>query len=373
MIRQFVGLLTVLSASSQSCRDASVTTTNTFGSRFQAGSISTAGVFKPFVATTPNWPTTGVTCFNTAPAVYPTVLVASAPATYFYTSNPAVQQQPSEVNVHPGDEPAAVRYATPTSGTYRVRGQFRTLDSQTTTNVKIARSSSPTAVFTGAFSAQPLGSTLPFDFNIVLTAGEFVDFIVDNGNGAYLFDSTGLTASIVPVDNVITILAFGSHFQAGSATTLGVFKPFTSIASNSPVTGVITLNTPPVTFPNVLVALTPATYYPTSTPAVQQLPSELNVHPGDESSVVRFIAPFTGTYRVKGHFRTLDSQTTTSVGIPRASFSGTFASQPVGSALPFDVSVAVLAGDPVDFVVGNSNGSFLFDSTGLTASVVLTC
>jgi len=101
-------------------------------------------------------------------------------------------------------------------------------------------------------------------------------------------------------------------------------------------------------------------------------PGELGFHPGPlgQFSVVRFTAPFTGTYDLVSFYRPLDVHTTTDVHVllnDVSIFDGL-----VNPGLPasFAANLTLIAGDRLDFAVGvGLNGNFSNDSTGLSASL----
>ncbi len=100
----------------------------------------------------------------------------------------------------------------------------------------------------------------------------------------------------------------------------------------------------------------------------------LNLHPGPggDWSVVRWTAPASGNYRIRGRFQGLDTAgTTTSLQILRngaAVQTGDINSYGVPTAYDFTVSVAV--GETFDFAVNfGNNGNFGNDSTGLAAII----
>jgi hypothetical protein len=107
----------------------------------------------------------------------------------------------------------------------------------------------------------------------------------------------------------------------------------------------------------------------------------LNLHPGSDGtlSVLRFVAPSSGLFNVAGRFQAFDA-TTTDVHIRRNSTIALFDSAitqigtnpdpNTANRTPFDFNVALNAGDTLDFAVGiGSNGTFTFDSTGLTTVI----
>lgn len=103
-------------------------------------------------------------------------------------------------------------------------------------------------------------------------------------------------------------------------------------------------------------------------------PAFLNVHPGasGQRSVVRWMAPAAGSYKVLGQFEGIDTNGTTS-DVRVAHNAAILFSADVngfGAAAPFSLTVKAAAGDALEFSVGaGSNGTHNYDSTGLHATV----
>ena len=101
------------------------------------------------------------------------------------------------------------------------------------------------------------------------------------------------------------------------------------------------------------------------------------MHPGPqcENSVIRWTAPSSGSYRIKGSFagNNFAYPTTTDTAILHNSvetFSGSIESYMM--PLYFDQVVLVDAGDTIDFTVGcGSDGGYEGDATGLSATISL--
>lgn len=119
----------------------------------------------------------------------------------------------------------------------------------------------------------------------------------------------------------------------------------------------------------------------TITQATNSTPAgKVVVHPGSsgENPVVRWTAPSTNTFRILGSFVGYDSSypTTTDVAILKNNstastlFSGNINSY--NAPLPFDVTVAMNAGETIEFTVGYGNGSFAGDATGVDATISVT-
>jgi len=99
----------------------------------------------------------------------------------------------------------------------------------------------------------------------------------------------------------------------------------------------------------------------------------LNLDPSFDgrNAVVRWTAFVAATYRVAGRFEGLDS-TTTEVGILHngALITGG-AVGGFGAQVPFDFELSVVAGDTIDFSVGQGWYGSLYDSTGLAATIAV--
>ena len=100
----------------------------------------------------------------------------------------------------------------------------------------------------------------------------------------------------------------------------------------------------------------------------------LNMHPGEngEWSVVRWTAPATGTYQIRGRFEGIDRYgTTTNVRILHRGvqvWAGNISYY--GVQTPFDFNLSVTAGDTIDFEVSyGTNNTYFYDSTGLAAII----
>ncbi len=107
-------------------------------------------------------------------------------------------------------------------------------------------------------------------------------------------------------------------------------------------------------------------------------PGALGMHPGPggEYSIARWTAPATGRYSITATFSGIAMQTTTTDVHVRHNQSdlpngaGFINVNNMGNVFTFPASsVDVIAGDTIDFVVGFGNGTYISDSTGLTASV----
>ena len=113
----------------------------------------------------------------------------------------------------------------------------------------------------------------------------------------------------------------------------------------------------------------------TSERTIVHRPEVVDLHPGStgENSVVRWTAFEPGVYVFRGYFEGADVVgTTTDVSVLQNASTSLFESAINGyqNRKPFNVTVAALAGETVDFAVGyGSNGSYFFDTTSLVVSV----
>ncbi len=105
---------------------------------------------------------------------------------------------------------------------------------------------------------------------------------------------------------------------------------------------------------------------------ITYLPGELGFHPGPmgEFSVVRFTAPTSGSYSLVSSYRPIDLATTTDVHVLLNGVSLFSGNVNPNAPTSFNDVLSLTAGDTLDFAVGNGNGSYFNDSTGI--SVVLT-
>lgn len=105
-------------------------------------------------------------------------------------------------------------------------------------------------------------------------------------------------------------------------------------------------------------------------------PNLLDMHPGGagQDSVVRWTAPAAGTFSISGLFEGIDpGPTTTDVHVlldgSTHLFDGNISN--FNAPLLFNLTRTLAAGDTIDFAVGiGSDGSFIDDSTGLSATIV---
>ncbi len=130
---------------------------------------------------------------------FPVVVANKTGADVFYSS----WDLPTDMlNLHPDPAGIAsdVRWTAPSAGMYSIAGFFEGVDYQgpTTTDVHIYLNG--TDLFPGMNIAS-FDVHLPFSLTESLNAGDHIDFAVGFGaDGNYLFDSTGLSGSITPLN-----------------------------------------------------------------------------------------------------------------------------------------------------------------------------
>ena len=113
---------------------------------------------------------------------------------------------------------------------------------------------------------------------------------------------------------------------------------------------------------------------------VTVLPNVVNLHPASSGAeaVVRWTAPATATYTVDGFFEGVDfaGPTTTDVHVLlNSSTSAELLSQTIHSYLdpvPIRFTLALSAGDTIDFVVGNGGNGYSNDITALVVTISTT-
>ena len=118
---------------------------------------------------------------------------------------------------------------------------------------------------------------------------------------------------------------------------------------------------------------------PLSYATIVHPPDLLNLHPGPslESSVVRWTAPAPGVVEMEGRFEGIDTVgTTTDVVVGHSSPSGAAVLfrgnvNGYGATAPFSITKPVGAGDTINFYVSSGTSNYAYDSTGLSATIVL--
>ena len=117
---------------------------------------------------------------------------------------------PGALSLHPGPngQVAILRFTAPSTGQYAINGAFFGQDyiGPTTTDVHLLLNGS--SIFDGVVS--DFGTSQPFNITTALTAGSRLDFAVGFGsNQTYLYDSTGLAATITQVPEPTTLVLAG--------------------------------------------------------------------------------------------------------------------------------------------------------------------
>jgi RHS repeat-associated protein len=107
----------------------------------------------------------------------------------------------------PAGENAVVRWTAPSSGIFLVQGRFQAIQSDTTSDVAVLLNSE-TTLFDGALNH--FGEVTPFIATVTLAAGDTLDFSVGWGISGFLNDSTGLAATITPVNDASTVVTFSA-------------------------------------------------------------------------------------------------------------------------------------------------------------------
>lgn len=108
---------------------------------------------------------------------------------------------------------------------------------------------------------------------------------------------------------------------------------------------------------------------------IRWAPQSLSAHPGPkgEYAVVRWTAPKPGEYQIHARFTGLDGVgTTTDVHVlaqGRELFGDVLNLNGKGRETAYQGTVRLAAGEPVDFVVGYGNGSYTYDTTGLSLKI----
>jgi hypothetical protein len=136
------------------------------------------------------------------------------------TLNGTALFEPGQLAMHPGPDGqySVICFMAPTAGTYQVAGAFTGLDfvGPTTTDVHVLVDGM--SVFDGLVDGYQTGPS--FGATLTLRAGDTVDFAVGYGtNGNYLYDTTGLTATLssVPEPSTMILALIGSLALAGAA------------------------------------------------------------------------------------------------------------------------------------------------------------
>jgi hypothetical protein len=137
------------------------------------------------------------------------------------SASPVVQAtnltQPGQLGLHPGSggENSVARWTAPASGTYRIVGDFRGLDATfpTTTDVAILKNNDASVpLFSGNIASYDV--PLPFSADVVVAAGETIEFTVGFGINGYTGDATGLDATITLLAAATIDVDRDNHYDA---------------------------------------------------------------------------------------------------------------------------------------------------------------
>src|SRR6185436_13482233 len=108
---------------------------------------------------------------------------------------------------------------------------------------------------------------------------------------------------------------------------------------------------------------------------IQYLPGQLIVHPLNSGafSVVRFVATSSDSFTITAGFQVRDRRsTTTDVHVLKngvSLFADAISGFGPGSNKAFTATTSLVAGDTLDFVVGNGQNGFTQDSTSLAVTI----
>lgn len=128
-----------------------------------------------------------------------------------------------KVQLHPGAnlEHAVVRWTSPSSGKWLVNAEFINNDTNSaSTNVSVVHNG--TALYSGELIRNVLWTGVKFDKEVITSAGDTIDFIVDPKSG-YTNDSTGLSVKISndSISTLSTTTCFTTTTLTGPGTTIG--------------------------------------------------------------------------------------------------------------------------------------------------------
>lgn len=171
----------------------------------------------------------------------------------------------------------------------------------------------------------------------------------------------------------------GGTYSYGYTPTLGgAFSLLTGTYTNGPIAGYNHTSLPDGA-PSVTKNTANAVHVLAGgASSITYQPHQLVLHPGSgtEYAVLRFTSPQAGTYTYAADFNGADGVATTtdvhvlinSLGVDAAGINFGGGTNTATFSSP---SIALAAGDTIDFAVGKANSTFFFDSTGLFATVTL--
>ena len=300
--------------------------------------------------------------------------------------------QPGQVVLHPGPsgEHSMVRWTAPATGNYDIHARFDGVDSAgTTSDVNMVLNGSVLHSGELTESAQSVSFD---DVGLSLSAGDELFLTVGYGsNSTYFDDATQVSATITGT------VSSTDGGPADAGPTSGISNDF---STESNPNGVWTYGWEPTlggTFGNdthtgdfiagVDEYSSPIQYMSiwhnrTSSPIVSGSltlqPGKVVLHPGPSGqySVVRWTAPASDSYAVNAVFSGVDSTPTTTDVHVLHNNSGLFDAElnlDMGSnTAQYSTTVALSAGDSLDFAVGNGGNDYYDDATQLDLTIVST-
>jgi len=168
-------------------------------------------------------------------------------------------------------------------------------------------------------------------------------------------------------------------WRYGWESTLGsTFNLYNRTDNSADLNGLNAWIDPAIAFSRAPAVVHNGTSRPiTSVNSVTLQPGQLGSHPGQSNqySIIRWVAPQTGTYSIDTTFSGLDfvGPTTTDVHVlynGTSLFNNFINGFGPSSAQSFATSQLIQAGDTVDFAVGfGQNGNFFQDTTGISATI----
>ena len=188
----------------------------------------------------------------------------------------------------------------------------------------------------------------------------------------------GLSADYSTTSNPNGVWAFGYENTFG-----GALNDYVQV-SHTPIFAVFDFWGAP-SVPGFNPFYVPSVFFnPTASAVVDAGGIELNsqevaFHPGEfgEYSVIQFTAPTSGDYLVDYEFASADTRTGGETTAYITANGSTLVSQSIASPIT-NVGgntqlgpISLAAGEDLDFVVGQRNGQFFYDATGIAANVTL--
>jgi hypothetical protein len=159
--------------------------------------------------------TTGLACWNTGNNSVPEVGINTTGTTL---TGGTVVVPTGVLLLHPDTVlDTIVQFTVPVGGAYNISGLFEILDTSPTGIIGLVTLNG-TNLFAGPLAGPGASGTSPggsetFLRSRILQAGDILDFGVNNG-GLYLFDSTGLSATISPTPEPVTMFLGGTGLLA---------------------------------------------------------------------------------------------------------------------------------------------------------------